>query len=33
MFNVVIYRAVVAPGNGKHVVDGLNAVDKHYLLE
>ena len=30
-FQVVIDRAVGAPGHGKDVVDGLNAVDKRYL--
>jgi hypothetical protein len=30
-FNVVIDRAVGAPGHGKDVVDGLNAVDKRFL--
>ena len=30
-FQLVIDRAVGAPGHGKDVVDGLNAVDKRYL--
>ena len=30
-FNIVIDRAIGAPGHGKSVIDGLNAVDKHYL--
>ena len=30
-FEVVIDRAVGAPGHGKDVVDGLNAVDKRFL--
>lgn len=28
---IVIDRAIGAPGHGKSIVDGLNAVDKHYL--
>ena len=30
-FNMVIDRAIGAPGHGKSIIDGLNAVDKHYL--
>ena len=30
-FDVTIDRAIGAPGHGKDVVDGLNAVDKKYL--
>ena len=30
-YDVVIDRAIGAPGHGKDVVDGLNAVDKRYL--
>ena len=30
-YNVVIDRSVSAPGHGKSIIDGLNAVDKHYL--
>ena len=30
-YNISIERAICAPGHGKDVVDGLNAVDKHYL--
>ena len=30
-YNIVIDRAVCAPGHGKSIIDGLNAVDKHYL--
>ena len=29
--NIAIDRAIGAPGHGKDVVDGLNAVDKNYL--
>ena len=32
-YNIVIDRAVGAPGHGKDVVDGLNAVDKRYLKQ
>ena len=30
-YNVVIDRSVSTPGHGKSIIDGLNAVDKHYL--
>eukprot|EP00957_Ditylum_brightwellii_P167844 12777172-Ditylum_brightwellii.AAC.1 len=30
-YNIVIDRAVVAPGHDKDVVYGLNAVNKRYL--
>ena len=30
-YNIKIERAIGAPGHGKDLVDGLNAVDKHYL--
>ena len=30
-YGIEIDRAISAPGHGKDVVDGLNAVDKHYL--
>ena len=30
-YNIVIDRAICAPGHGKSIIDGLNAVDKHYL--
>ena len=30
-YGIVIDRAVGAPGHGKDIVDGLNAVDKRYL--
>ena len=30
-YHIVIDRAVGAPGHGKSIIDGLNAVDKHYL--
>ena len=30
-FNIIIDRAVVSPGNGKNVVDGLSARDKRML--
>ena len=28
---IIIDRAICAPGHGKSIIDGLNAVDKHYL--
>ena len=30
-YGIIMYRAVNAPGNGKYVVIGLNATEKHYL--
>ena len=30
-YSVTIDRGITAPGNGKEVVDGLNAVDKRYI--
>ena len=30
-YNTVIYRGVGSPGNGKDVVDGLNATNKRFL--
>ena len=30
-YDISIDRAIGAPGHGKDIVDGLNAVDKHYL--
>ena len=30
-YNVIIYRAICAPGHGKSIIDGLNVVDKHYI--
>ena len=30
-YNIVVDRAVGAPGHGKDVVDGLNAIDKEFL--
>ncbi len=32
-YNITIGRAVAAPGHGKDLIDGLNAVDKMYLKE
>ena len=32
-YNIVIDRAVGAPGHGKDVVDGLNALDERYLKQ
>eukprot|EP00957_Ditylum_brightwellii_P148177 11282311-Ditylum_brightwellii.AAC.1 len=32
-FNIVIDRAVGAPGHGQDIVDGLNATDKLFLKE
>ena len=30
-YDIVIDRCVGAPGHGKSIIDGLNAVDKHFL--
>ena len=30
-YSIVIDRGISAPGHGKEVVDGLNAVDKSYI--
>ena len=32
-YSVIIDRGISAPGHGKQVVDGLNAVDKHYIYQ
>ena len=30
-YDIIIYRGISAPGYGKEVADGLNAVDKRYI--
>ena len=32
-YSIIIYRGISAPGHGKEVVDGLNAVDKRYIYQ
>ena len=32
-YSIVIDRGISAPGNGKEVVYGLNAVDKRYVYQ
>ena len=32
-YSIIIYRGISPPGHGKEVVDGLNAVDKHYIYQ
>ena len=32
-YSIIIDRGISAPGHGKEVVDGLNAVDKHYIYQ
>ena len=32
-YSIIIDRGISAPGHGKEVVDGLNAVDKHYMYK
>ena len=32
-YSIIIDWGIIAPGHGKEVVDGLNAVDKRYIAE
>ena len=32
-YSIIIDRVISAPGHGKEVVDGLNAVDKRYIYQ
>ena len=32
-YSIIIYLGISAPGHGKEVVDGINAVDKHYIYQ
>ena len=32
-YSIIIDRVISAPGHGKQVVDGLNAVDKRYIYQ
>ena len=32
-YSLLIDRGISAPGHGKEVVDGLNAVDKRYIYQ
>ena len=32
-YSIIIDRGISAPGHGKEVVDGLNAVDKRYIYQ
>ena len=32
-YSIIIDRCISAPGHGKEVVDGLNAVDKRYIYQ
>ena len=32
-YSIIIDRVINVPGNGKEVVDGLNAVDKRYIYQ
>ena len=32
-YSIIIDRSISAPGHGKEVVYGLNAVDKHYIYQ
>ena len=31
--SIIFYRGISAPGHGKEVVDGLNAIDKRYIYQ
>ena len=32
-YSIIIDIGISAPGNGKEVVDGLNAIDKRYIYQ
>ena len=32
-YSIIIDRCISSPGNGKEVVDGLNAIDKSYIYQ
>ena len=32
-YSIIIDRGISAPGHGKEVVDGTNAVDKRYIYQ
>ena len=32
-YSIIIDQGISVPGNGKEVVDGLNAVDKIYIYQ
>ena len=32
-YSIIIDRGISAPGHGKEVVDGLNAVDKRFIYK
>ena len=32
-YSIIFDRVISAPGHGKEVVDGLNAVDKRYIYQ
>ena len=32
-YSIIIDQGISAPGHGKQDVDGLNAVDKHYIYQ
>ena len=32
-YYIIIDQGIIAPGNGKEVVDGINAVDKSYIYQ
>ena len=32
-YSIIIDLGIIAPGHGKEVVDGLNAVDKRYIYQ
>ena len=30
---IIIYQGIIAPGHGKEVVDGINAITKRYIYQ
>ena len=32
-YSIIIDRGISAPGHGKEVVDGINAVDKRFIYQ
>ena len=32
-YSIIIDRGISAPGHGKEMVDGINAVDKRYIYQ
>ena len=32
-YSIIIDQGIIAPGHGKYIVDGINAIDKHYIYQ